>query len=110
MVIDEPRSTETLGLLAVNGPMVAGVVGTSMTNPDEGTGSGIGWSKERVCVGIVDGVAPWTARVALAFPTREVLPAAAAACTISAGVDTWAWKSSRSNCWPGDGAAGDSTP
>ena len=74
-----------LSLVAVNGPTVAGVDGTSRVTPDDGTGFGIGMSKAIAPVEIDEGVAPVASIVVVSVPVSEVRPVASASCTIGGG-------------------------
>jgi hypothetical protein len=84
-VIEDPSAIETSLLLAVKGPIVVGVVGAYRAPPVDGTGFGIASLNARGPVGVEEGVAPVTARVAVVVPVI-VFPSAPADWTTLAGM------------------------
>ncbi len=74
--------------VAVNGPTVAGLEGTTRVIPEDGTGLGIGTSKGMPPREIDEGVAPAASTVVDMVPERVKLPRAAAAEAIEDGIGT----------------------
>lgn len=74
-------------LVAVNGPIVAGVEGIVSVRPAAGITGGMGRLKATE-VAMDDGVAPLASTVTSAVPSMAVLPSAAAALAIAAGMTT----------------------
>ncbi len=90
--------TVMLELVAVKGPTVAGVDGTSSATPEGGTGSGRGMSNAIDPVESDDGVAPVASMVVDSVPVREVSPVASASCTTAAGSCSCTWRPVTLNC------------
>ena len=81
----------TVAPVALNGPNKPGVDGIDTATPLGGMARGIGVSKLRVPVAIDAGVAPATSMVDEAVPVSDLVPRAAAAPTMLAGIVTWVW-------------------
>src|SRR5579862_88091 len=109
-VMADASDTATFGLVAVKGPRLPGVDGTSNCRPPEATGEGKVRLNGSAPVDMVDGVAPTADTVAVAVPVRAKPPMGGNSFNTLGGNVACAWKFCTVNCWPTLGAAGESDP